>query len=130
MTKDYCEILLNSVRTIVDTELHKQELNIDHVEVCTILENGGSKDNPSIAYYWVQSEGGQRYQVQSDLIDMEIGDQIYVQILGDGGRLVVGRKLSSANLPITTVEAFERFFPIENFEVKTDNSTYCVLQVE
>ena len=127
MTKDYCEILLNSVRTIVDTELHKQENKIDHVEVCTVLENAGSKDNPAIAIYWVQSEGGQRYQVNSDLTDLEIGDQIYVQQAGDGGRFVMGRKLSSANLPITTVQAFERFFPIETFE---NNTVYYVNQVE
>ena len=115
MTKDYCEILLDSVRTVVDFETQKQKYKADHVEICTIIDNSGAQDE-DIVYYWVQNDAGQKYQVNSVLKNLRLGDQLYVQILSDGqGRTVLGRKLSDANLPISVVRAFDRFFSLESF---------------
>ena len=130
MTKDYCEILLDSIRTVVDFETQKQKYNADHVEICTIIDNSGAQDE-DIVYYWVQNESGQKYQVNSNLKNLRLGDQLYVQKLTDReGCFVLGRKLSEANLPISTIQAFERFFALEKFNGVESGNTYEISSIE
>lgn len=130
MTKDYCEILLDSIRTVVDFETQKQKYNADHVEICTIIDNSGAQDE-DIVYYWVQNESGQKYQVNSNLKNLRLGDQLYVQKLTDReGCFVLGRKLSEANLPISTIQAFERFFALEKFNGVESGNIYEISSIE
>lgn len=110
MEKDYNEILLQAIDTVVSTRL--QNLPYDKTIICTISDDS----NRSIGLYEVD-DGSATFEVYSDSDSYLLGNQVYVNIpQGDmtQKKHITGRYVSNIeNSPIIYVEPLEKVVRLE-----------------
>ena len=113
---DYCEIILDSVRKVVTSEMAKELKSLTgSLVTAKVLE---LKDNDE---YTVQEEGGRRLTATGDSnLNLSINDYVYLN-----GATIIAKKLDSSQVPVAINESLKDFISFE--EKNISNGEYFSL---
>ena len=118
--KDYSEIFLQSVQTLIDKSL--SDLSVDRTIVCTIIDNSNGKEGQ----YKVQSENATIYDAFSDKSSYKLNEQVLVLFPQDDTKKkqIISKYSAPGDwLPTTYVPASDRIVQVtENLAQGFDGS--------